>query len=160
MLTRFRLELIACGIVFILGGITVLGAMEHAIGWGDEGPATGYFPFRLGIVLLVASVLIAMQALRNRAEMAGEVVLSHAGARRILGFFLPLVGYVALAQVLGLYVTTGLYLLVVTRWIGRHRWRTCVSVAVAVPVVSWFLFEVWFTVPLLKGPVEQWLGLA
>lgn len=160
MLSRLRLELIGCGVVFVLGALAVLGAMEHSIGWADDGPQAGYFPFRLGVVLLVCSVLIALQAMANRTELAGEQMLSREGARRILGFFLPLIGYVAIAQFLGLYIATALYLLLVTRWIGRHPWRTCIGVAVGVPVVSWLLFEIWFSVPLLKGPVEIWLGLA
>lgn len=160
MLSRLRLELIGCAVVFVLGALTVVGAMEHNIGWADDGPQAGYFPFRLGIVLLVCGVLITLQTLANRAELAGEQMLSREGARRILGFFLPLVAYVAIAQYLGLYVATTLYLLVVTRWIGRHPWTTCIAVSVGVSVVSWLLFETWFSVPLLKGPLETWLGLA
>lgn len=160
MLSRLRLELIGCAVVFVFGAITMIGAMEHTIGWADDGPQAGYFPFRLGLVLVACSVLIALQALRDHRELAGEMMLSREGVGRVLGFFLPLVGYVAIAQGLGLYIATALYLLFVTRWTGGHRWRTCIAVALAVPAVSWVLFEVWFRVPLLKGPVEVWLGLA
>lgn len=160
MLSRLRLELIGCAVVFVFGVITMIGSMEHSVGWADDGPQAGYFPFRLGVVLAVCGVLIALQALRDYRELAGEMMLSREGAGRILGFFLPLVGYVAVAQVLGLYVATTLYLLFVTRWTGRHPWTTCLAVSVGVSVVSWFLFEVWFRVPLLKGPLEVWLGLA
>ena len=31
-------------------------------------------------------------------------------------------------------------------------------VAAAVPVVLFVIFEIWFLVPLPKGPVEAWLG--
>ena len=27
------------------------------------------------------------------------------------------------------------------------------------PIVTYFIFERWFLVPLPKGPVEEWLGL-
>jgi hypothetical protein len=27
------------------------------------------------------------------------------------------------------------------------------------PVVTYFIFERWFLVPLPKGPIEEWLGL-
>jgi hypothetical protein len=32
------------------------------------------------------------------------------------------------------------------------------SVGLGVGVVSFLLFEVWFKIPLPKGPVESWLG--
>ena len=32
-------------------------------------------------------------------------------------------------------------------------------VALGMPIVTYFIFERWFLVPLPKGPVEEWLGL-
>jgi hypothetical protein len=34
-----------------------------------------------------------------------------------------------------------------------------VAVAAGVSVVFFLLFEVWFKLPLPKGPLESWLGL-
>jgi hypothetical protein len=44
------------------------------------------------------------------------------------------------------------------RWIGRHSWALILLVAVGVPVVAFLVFEVWFLVPLPKGPLETQLG--
>lgn len=159
MLTRRGLELAASAVVFTLGSLAVIGALEHDIWWAADGPPSGYFPFRLGLVLMAASTAIAIQALAS-GPRGREEVLSREGGRRMVGFFAPLVAYVAVAQVLGLYIATALYLGVVLRTMGGHAWRTTAAVALAVPAASWLLFEMWFTVPLLKGPVERWLGLA
>ncbi|WP_291296216.1 tripartite tricarboxylate transporter TctB family protein [Elioraea sp.] len=159
MLSRMQLELAAVAVVFVLGSLAVIGALEHEIGWASDGPQAGYFPFRLGIILIVASLVIGAQALASGAR-GRELVLSRESGRRMIGFFLPLVGYVAIAQVLGLYVATALYLGFVLRAMGRHGWQATAGVALGVPLASWMLFEVWFTVPLLKGPLERWLGLA
>ena len=35
------------------------------------------------------------------------------------------------------------------------RW----AVAFGMPIVTYFIFERWFLVPLPKGPIEEWLGL-
>ena len=32
------------------------GAVEHEIGWGDAGPAAGYFPFRIGALIVLGSL--------------------------------------------------------------------------------------------------------
>lgn len=159
MIRRRELEVGAAFVVFVLGALAVKGALEHEIGWMADGPQAGYFPFRLGLILLGASLLIAVQAWRDSLR-GGQVMLTREGLGRMAWFVLPLVAYVAVAQILGLYVATALYLGVMLRAVGRHPWRTVVPVALAVPVVSWGLFEIWFTVPLLKGPVEIWLGLA
>jgi hypothetical protein len=159
MLTRMQLELAAVAVVFVAGSLAVIGALEHDIGWASDGPQAGYFPFRLGIILILASLAIGAQALAS-GPRGREEVLSRESGRRMLGFFLPLVGYVAIAQVLGLYVATALYLGVVLRVMGGHRWQATLGTALGVPLASWMLFEVWFTVPLLKGPLERWLGLA
>jgi hypothetical protein len=159
MLTRLQLELAAAVVVFMLGSLAVLGAMEHEVGWAADGPQAGYFPFRLGIILMIVSGAIGVQAWRDPARGRQPVLTGESG-RRLAWFFLPLVAYVAIAQVLGLYIATALYLGFVLRLVGHHPWRTTLAVALAVPAVSWVLFEVWFTVPLLKGPVEAWLGLA
>ena len=33
------------------------------------------------------------------------------------------------------------------------------AIALGMPIVTYFIFERWFLVPLPKGPVEEWLGL-
>lgn len=159
MLSRMQLELAAVAVVFVAGSLAVIGALEHDIGWASDGPQAGYFPFRLGIILIVASLAIGAQALTS-GPRGREEVLSRESGRRMLGFFLPLVAYVAIAQVLGLYVATALYLGFVLRAMGRHGWQATLGTALGVPLASWVLFEIWFTVPLLKGPLERWLGLA
>jgi hypothetical protein len=65
---------------------------------------------------------------------------------------------VALTSVIGLYVAGGLYLGVYMRWVGRHSWLLTVLLAVAVPLGTFLVFEVWFLVPLPKGPLEAFLG--
>lgn len=159
MVRRVELELAAAAVVFVLGTLSLVGALEHETGWMADGPQAGYFPFRLGLILLGASVLIAIQAWRDRLRR-GQTVLTREGAVRMAWFVAPLVAYVGIAQFLGLYIATALYLACMLRAVGRHPWRSTLPVALVVPGCGWLLFEVWFTVPLLKGPVERWLGLA
>jgi len=35
---------------------------------------------------------------------------------------------------------------------------TVIGLAVAIPVVTFIVFEQWFLVPMPKGPLETWLG--
>ena len=78
--------------------------------------------------------------------------------RSVATVFLPAVSMVVLTHVVGLYVSGALYLATYMRWVGRHRWVTTVLVAIGIPVAAFLIFEVWFLVPLPKGPLETRLG--
>jgi len=44
------------------------------------------------------------------------------------------------------------------RFFGNYGWTRSVVVGAAVSVVSFVMFEIWFKIPLPKGPVESLLG--
>ena len=70
----------------------------------------------------------------------------------------PATALVVLTQLIGLYVSAGLYLAFYMRWVGRHGWCAVLALALTVPVVAFLIFEIWFLVPMPKGPLEDWLG--
>ena len=41
---------------------------------------------------------------------------------------------------------------------GKYKWPPTLGVSVGVPVAIFLLFEIWFLVPLPKGPLERMLG--
>jgi hypothetical protein len=43
-------------------------------------------------------------------------------------------------------------------WFGRYGVAMAAAVAVTVPILTFFMFEIWFLVPLPKGPLENFLG--
>ncbi len=159
MLTRFHLELGFAGLVLLIGATGLVGSSGLDFGWGADGPQAGYFPFRVAVILVAMATLVAVQAIINRAALRRVVVAEPEGLRRVLGFGLPIIGLVLVAQWLGLYVAMALYLLVVIRWQGRRPWHTALGVALGVTVVTFLIFEIWFQVTLLKGPLEIMLGL-
>ena len=73
-------------------------------------------------------------------------------------FAIPVVVLVGATVVLGLYAATVLYLLFTVGIVGRHRMWATIAVAVGTPVILFVLFEYVFLTPLLKGPLEHWLG--
>jgi hypothetical protein len=159
MLSRLHLELIFAGLVFLIGLAGLYGSAELNTGWASDGPQAGFFPFRVALILMAAAVLVAVQAWRGRAVLRHVAVADRASFERMLWFGLPIIGAVALAQWLGLYVASAAYLLFTIRLRGRRSWATCLGVAIGVPVITFLVFERWFQVPLLKGPLEIMLGL-
>ena len=72
---------------------------------------------------------------------------------------MPSVLYVAAIPFLGMYVPTALYIVWFMRRIGRYRVRKILPVALGVTFGAFVMFEIWFKVPLPKGPLESLLGL-
>jgi hypothetical protein len=141
-----------------VGAAVIWGAVEHDIGWDDSGPGAGYFPFRIGLLIVLASLANLTLALwRGRAEPSA--FLTREQFARVLSFGLPIVAFVAISIFLGLYVATVLYLFGVMVFQGGYRPLVALAFGVAVAVVMRLVFPMWFKVPLLTGPLEAWLRL-
>ena len=152
-----RMADIVCGVFLAVVAVVVLvEGLRLGIGWSTDGPQAGFFVFYLGLALLLSAVLVVAGAVR-RARHAAPFV-GPGQLRSVATVLFPAVAMVVLTHGLGLYVSGALYLAVYMRWIGRHRWVTTALVAIAIPVVTFLVFEVWFLVPLPKGPLEAGLG--
>jgi hypothetical protein len=44
------------------------------------------------------------------------------------------------------------------RRFGDYSWLAAVGVSVIFAVSVFLIFEIWFLVPMPKGPIEVWLG--
>ena len=105
--------------------------------------------------MIVACVAIMLQALRRTPT---EPFLTRERLGPVLKVLWPATAAVVLMQFVGLYVASAVYMGFYIRWVGRHRWVTVIGLAVAIPVVTFIVFEQWFLVPMPKGPLETWLG--
>jgi hypothetical protein len=148
-------NLVTVSVILLLGGIVVVDAVRLGIGWGTDGPKSGFFPFWLAIVLLVTSTLILIQSL----GISGKVFVTREQLRPVLTVLLPATAMVLGAQFIGLYVAGALYIGGYMRAVGRHSWILTIAIAIGIPVVTFVVFERWFLVPMPKGPLETWLGL-
>lgn len=159
-------DLITAAVLLGLGGVVLYDALRLGIGWGTDGPQSGFFPFWLGVLLLATSVVVLIQAVRQgpgRPFVTRQQAVPVAKVLAPLAAFVIVIGGVnvgerALVPGLGLYVAAALYMAFYMRWVGRHRWLVIGLVSVAVPVIAFVVFERWFLVPMPKGPLEAWLG--
>ena len=148
-------DLATAGVLFLLAGVVLFDAIRLGFGWGSDGPQSGFFPFWLAVVAMVACVAIMARAAR-RADTKRFLTREQAiPVMKVLG---PAAGLVIATQVIGLYVSSALYIALYMRWIGRHRWSAVLGLSIAIPLVTFVIFERWFLVPLPKGPLEAWLG--
>jgi hypothetical protein len=158
LVSRTTMEVATALATGAAGAAVMWGAVEHDIGWGDSGPAAGYFPFRIGALVVLGSLANIVLAFWRRREEA-SVFLTREQGGRVLSFGLPILGFVILSLYLGLYVGTFLYLVFVMVVQGGYRLLFAIGLAFAVVVAMRLIFPIWFKVPLLTGPLESWLGL-
>ncbi|MDP2607129.1 MAG: tripartite tricarboxylate transporter TctB family protein [Deltaproteobacteria bacterium] len=154
-------DLVTAALLMALGGIVIYDAARLGFGWGDEGPRSGFFPFWLAVLMVVISLAILIQALMRASK---KTFVTREQFVPVLKVLVPIAGFIAVTDPpgpwsgLGLYLAGGLYLGFYMRWVGRHDWRSVVALSFAVPVITFFIFETWFLVPMPKGPVEAWFG--
>lgn len=132
------------------------GGIKVGIGWAAEGPQAGFFPFYVSAIVLIASGV----NLANAARDAGDTRMFapwHA-LGKVGSVVVPTAIYAALIPYLGIYVCSALLIAVFMRWFGKYKWLLVIAISIVVPVMTFFMFEVWFLVPLPKGPLENYLG--
>jgi hypothetical protein len=154
---RFAAETVAALCTLALGAAVVIGAREYGIGWTGGGPEPGTFPFYVGLLVIAGSAGNLFSAWRKRRP--DLVFVDAVQARRIAAFALPMLAFVTLSATLGFYVATAAYLCATMRFQGGYRWISSIVVAIGTSGFFFLLLEVWFKVPLLKGPLEAALRL-
>ncbi len=150
-------------VIFVMGVIVIWDSWRLGASWGSDGPEAGYFPFYIGLILCIASLVNFVVALR---EKGGDSFVSVASLKMITAVMIPTIVYTALIggvgpiPALGIYVASTIFIALFMKWLGEYAWPMTIGVSIGVPVVFFLLFEVWFKVPLPKGPLEAAFGLS
>jgi len=148
-------ELVTASVLIFLGGVVLFDAVRIGVGWGPDGPRSGFFPFWLALIMvIVCGVILVQAALDHR----GKSFVSREQLNSVLKVLWPATAAVALMHFVGLYVASALYMGFYMRWVGRHSWVAVVAIALGIPIGSFLVFEKWFLVPMPKGPLEHLLG--
>jgi len=142
--------------MLLLGAITIVGSLQVGIGWAAEGPKSGFFPFWIGLMIVLASVF---NLVRAWAKTSRGLFADWGQIRQVLKIVWPMVLYVAAVPWLGIYVSSFLLIAGFMRWLGRYGWALTLLVSLGLQVVTYVTFERWFLVTLPKGPLEDLLGL-
>jgi putative tricarboxylic transport membrane protein len=143
-------------LLLVAGAVVMWDSVRIGFRWAADGPQAGYFPFYVGVLLCTAALWTL-----GRALLAGSQrgFVGAASLKAILSMLLPTIVYVGLIAWLGLYVASFAYVAFFMVWLGKYSWAKSLGVSAAVSVAAFLLFEVWFTMPLPKGPLEAMLGL-
>jgi putative tricarboxylic transport membrane protein len=151
-------EIGVAAVILVFGLVVAADSYRLGARWGDDGPLPGYFPFYVGILICISSLVVLAKGIRNRA-LAEESFVSRSELGKILVVLVPSIVYVGVIAYLGFYVASVLFIAYFMRRLGKYSWVMVVLVSVGVIVAFFLTFEIWFSVPLPKGPLEAAVGL-
>ncbi len=140
-------------LLLVVGLIVVYDSYRLGWRWGSDGPESGYFPFRVGVLICVASLVTLVQAVRAR-NLTYVMFVSLARLKLVMTVLIPALVYVFCVQYIGLYVASAIYIALFMVWLGKYSWVKSILVGVLVNVSFFLMFEVWFKVPLWKGVLD------
>lgn len=151
-------ELIVALVIAGLGILVVIDSHRVGASWGPDGPRSGYFPNIIGWILTGAGAIIAGETVYRWRKLADKVFVTYADLKPVFAMLLPTIAFVVLIAFVGIYVAAALYIAGFMLFQGKYKWLPTLLVSVGVPTVVFVLFELWFLVPLPKGPLERMLG--
>ncbi|MEP9375518.1 tripartite tricarboxylate transporter TctB family protein [Aquabacter sp. CN5-332] len=125
--------------------------------WASDGPQAGYFPFYVGLIMFIASAgTLVTNIVTKTPNLANFVDREQFGS--VLKVLVPTIVYVVAINFIGIYVASIIFIAFFMWWLGKYKLQIILPVAVGVPLVLFVMFEIWFLVPLPKGPIEAALG--
>lgn len=134
-----------------LSGLVIYDSVRLGFRWAEDGPEAGYFPFYIALLICIASLGILGQVLFGKARGEHKVFVEWEQLKLVLSVLVPAAVFVFGIQMIGIYVAAVAYIAFFMVWLGKYTWIKSVLLGIAVSVVTFTMFEIWFQVPLFKG---------
>jgi putative tricarboxylic transport membrane protein len=153
LLTSRTVEIVVALLLLAGCAVVIYDSVRLGFNWNEgEGPAPGYFPFYIAVILGISSLINLLAALRGHG--AGEIFVSARPFGRVLAVLIPSLVYVGLIQYLGIYLASAIFITLFMVAVGRENPLKALGVGLLVPFALFFMFERWFLVPLPKCSIE------
>ena len=142
------MEIVVAAMMLVVGAVVAIDSYRLGASWSDDGPQSGYFPFRIGLIICLCSVLILVQSMRLGASHS---FVDRQAVKRVFAVLVPAAVYVLAFHLFGIYVSSAIYILLFMMRLGGYKILVSAAVGVGVSAFVFLMFEVWFKVPLHKG---------
>jgi putative tricarboxylic transport membrane protein len=135
-----------------VGLLVLVDAIRLGFGWGMSGPEAGFFPFYMGLGIVICTFFIVLRGIRIlKKEGTGKPLIMKGGMAQILWVLIPAIGVVLLTELIGLHLATVVYLAFYMGWVGKMHWAKVILLSILVPLVVYILFDKVFLIPLPEG---------
>lgn len=156
-LSHSAAEAIAAACIIAIGVVMMIDNYKIGAGWASDGPESGYFPFRIGIILCFASLVVLLKSLFGK-QRDRRIFVSWQRLKPVLLVLLPTAVYVLAIKFIGIYVASALFVAAFMRVMDKSSWLKILLVSLGVNALLFWMFEIQFMVPLPKGPLEALFG--
>ncbi|MDM0114194.1 tripartite tricarboxylate transporter TctB family protein [Variovorax sp. J22R133] len=146
-------DAVVAAVLLVIGIVVIVESRRLGAGWTSDGPGSGYFPFYIGVIITISALGIFYQAILGKNKNT-EVFVDKEQLKRVLSVLLPATVYVLGISLIGIYVASAIYIALFMIILGKFSWVKSVIAALAVNVLFFLMFEVWFKVPLFKGKLD------
>ncbi len=97
------MEIIVSLLILAMGAVVIWDSKRLGSGWTSDGPQAGYFPFYIGLLLVISSVINLIRGLKAPVTKG---FVEAGQAKLVFSVLVPLAIYVLLVNFLGLYVAS------------------------------------------------------
>ena len=143
--------IVALGLM-VVGLIVIADSIRLGFGWGMSGPEAGFFPFYMGLGIVICTFFIVLRGIKIfKKEGTGKPLIVKGGLTQILWVLIPAAGMVLLSELIGLHLATVLYLAFYMGVVGKMNWGKVILLSILVPLVVYIVFDKIFLIPLPEG---------
>ncbi|MBL8691445.1 MAG: tripartite tricarboxylate transporter TctB family protein [Rhodospirillaceae bacterium] len=152
------MEMAVALVLIGVAGVVISDSLRLGVRWRPiEGPAAGYFPFYIGLILAISSAVTLIRAVVDKPA-AGQTFVTRQAFGRVMAVLLPLILYIVVLNFVGIYVASAVYVALFMWHFGKYPIAKGAAIGVGISLALFMMFEIWFLVPLPKGPLEEMLG--
>ena len=149
----FAVEAGVAALVLLMGLVVTTTSWKLGAGWMSDGPGAGYFPFYIVVILCISGAGILYQSLLGKKRNT-EIFVDGEQIKRVLVVLIPAAVFVGAIQVVGMYISSAVYIAGFMIFLGKFSRVKSVLLALALSALFFAMFEVWFKVPLEKGVLD------
>jgi putative tricarboxylic transport membrane protein len=147
-----RKDLFSPLFILAFSSFIALSALKLGLGTISQ-PDAGFLPFWTSIFLFTLTLFLLLNTIRKK--LASPVHKSITQYRKIIFIIASLLGYSLLLDILGFYVVTFLFMLILFL-IERRKFRVAIMGGIAVIISVYILFELLLGVNFPKGILSYW----
>lgn len=141
-------ELIVAGLFILISAIVIGDTLRMGAGWTEYGPDAGFVPFWEGVGMLIASILIFLGGLK---EKASDFFVSKDGFWEVIRISFTSIVLTIGIVFLGVYISGFFYAIWFARWLGKHRWVSSIAFGIILMLAIYFGMEKGLKITLPKS---------
>ena len=149
----YLVEAVVATVLLLIGAVVIFESRRLGAGWTSDGPGSGYFPFYIGLILVISGVGVLYQSVFGKGRDT-SIFVDSVQLRQVLSVLLPAALYVLAIAFVGIYIASAVYIALFMVVLGKYAPVKAVVAALVIMTVFFFMFEVWFQVPLYKGSFD------